>query len=57
MKKITDQFSRESANTGIVVIDVLNLMGNCTSDQKLARFVRFLKIINTFVQNKICILL
>ena len=32
------------------------LRGYCTSYQKLACFVLYLKIINTFLKNKLCIL-
>ena len=32
------------------------LRGNCTPNQKLACFVLYLKIINTFLKNNICIL-
>ena len=34
----------------------INLRGNCTPDQKLAGFVLYLKIINTFLKTDICIL-
>ena len=31
--------------------------GNCTPNQKLAFFVLYLKIINTFLKNNTCILM
>ena len=32
------------------------LRGNCTRNQKLACFVLYLKIINTVLENNVCIL-
>ena len=37
-------------------INPLGLRGYCTSYQKLACFVLYLKIINNFLKNKVCIL-
>ena len=35
---------------------LFTLRGHCTSYQKLACFVRYLKIINNILKNKLCIL-
>ena len=42
-------------DTGVIRRKML-LRGYCTSYQKLACFVLYLKIINNFVKNKLCIL-
>ena len=43
-------------NKKVKIIYMLHLRGYCTPNQKLACFVLYRKIINTFFENKICIL-
>ena len=40
----------------LMIVHLAVIKGNCTPKQKLVWFVLYLKIVNTFLKNNICIL-